>query len=212
LSTSVLDIPGFVSRSALYHAGGYLIVKDLFAPDEMTILVREAESVRATSSRNVVEVSDMAEGRGGAPNRAFRCSPGTTGQWELLSHPARLARIADLTGILPVAIGTGTFTYYELPGDYLGLHRDVERCELTLITCLSGAESEGEGGLVAYPGFDSEPLSVVRAAGRQASVPVPLSYGESALLLGGIVAHEATPMSEGQSRTISIICYGISEI
>jgi hypothetical protein len=103
--------------------------------------------------------------------------------------------------------GGGTYTYYEQPGDFLALHRDIVRCDLAAITCLSEACATPGGGLLVYPRHATEPLSGARAAGRTAATRVPLGPGDTATLLGGIVPHEVTAMQAGQERIVSVMCY-----
>jgi hypothetical protein len=111
------------------------------------------------------------------------------------------------------ATGGGTYSYYEREGDFLALHRDVLSCDIAMITCLAahvcGAQA---GGLLAYPGGIRDPLSAVRASGRGAGTPVALAPGDTALLLGGLVAHEVTPAAAGQDRVVAINCYRFEEI
>ena len=36
---------------------------------------------------------------------------------------------------------------------------------------------------------------------------MPLTRGETIVLLGGILPHEVIPMAEGQERIVSVMCY-----
>ena len=106
--------------------------------------------------------------------------------------------------------GSGSYSYYEEPGDFLALHRDILQCDLTVITCLMARRMAGPTGeLTIYPGLLREPLSVARAAGRQAGTVVALEPGQSVLLLGGLVPHEMTPTAGGQERIVAINCFRI---
>ena len=42
-------------------------------------------------------------------------------------------------------------------------------------------------------------------------MPIPLRPGETALLLGGLVPHEVTPVAAGQDRIVAIHCYQLGE-
>jgi hypothetical protein len=202
------DVPPEIAASPLYAAGGFAIIPDLFAADALADLMVEALSVRPTGQRNVLAVvSDGTEGRGGSPGRAFTSAHGREVQWRLFSAPALLASLSQLCG-LAEPTGGGTYTYYEQPGDFLALHRDIVTCDLALLTCLGETcATPSGGGLLVYPGHATEPLSSARAAGRSAAKPVLLGPGETVALLGGIVPHEVAPMQLGQSRIVSVMCY-----
>ena len=123
----------------------------------------------------------------------------------LLSTPVRMA-------------GGGSLTLYHLPGDGLGLHRDVDVCDVTLVTCLYDSESNRSmrtpelGSLRAYPEFCHEPLSAVPRHREQFGISIRLRPGDTAVLLGGIVPHEVTPMAAGQCRVVSLVCYELIDM
>jgi hypothetical protein len=50
-----------------------------------------------------------------------------------------------------VPTGGRTYTYYEQPGDFLALYREIVTCDLAVIACLvdTGKASAGGGLLVA---------------------------------------------------------------
>ncbi len=202
-----IDLPAAIAASALYASGGFVIIPDLLASEALEELAAEAFSARSTGQRNIFAFSDGTEGRGGAPGRAFTSANGRDVQWRLFSSPAVLRSLANICGIAAAPSGGGTYTYYDQPGDFLALHRDVVSCDLAVITCLAdiGLGADG-GGLMVYPGYTKEPLSRVREAGRAAAVPVPLSRGETVALLGGIVPHEVAPMPPGRERIVSVMC------
>jgi hypothetical protein len=116
--------------------------------------------------------------------------------------------LGRLCGITVSATGGGTYIYYEEPGDFLAVHRDVVDCDLAVITSLTDSRVDGSAGeLVVYPEFIREPLSKVRTAGRTSGTLVPLGRGQTIILLGGIVPHEVAPMCAGQERIVAINCY-----
>jgi hypothetical protein len=205
-----VEIPPAIVASPLYAAGGFGVIPGLFDEGVLAELLTEALTAKPTGQRNVLEVSDETEGRGGSPARAFTFAQGGALQWRLFSAPALIASLSQRCGLAATPTGAGTYTYYE-PGDFLALHRDIVTCDLAIITCLSetGA-APGSGGLWVYPQHATEPLSTARAAGRAVAVPVPLGSGDTAVLLGGIVPHEVSPMRPGQERIVSVMCYRIS--
>jgi hypothetical protein len=202
--------PTEVLTSQLFVAGGYLIVSGLV--DEATLqgLRAEAEALRPDSVRQWVTDSDGTEGRGGSPARALRSIPGRDLHWGLHGSPDMAAALASLCGATVSATGSGTYSCYEEPGDFLALHRDILQCDIAVITCLTpGTTSGPTGELTVYPGFIREPLSTVRAAGRQYGTLIALDRGHTVVLLGGLVPHEVTPICRGQERIVAINCYRI---
>jgi len=207
----LIDIPPEIASSPLFDSGGFVLIPSLFTAEVLADLEAEALSVRSTGQRNELVVSDAAEGRGGSPARAFTSAHSRTLQWQIFASPALIASVSQMCGLPIVPTGGGSYTYYEQPGDFLALHRDIVRCDLALITCLSeSGTGVGSGGLLVYPGHTMEPLSKTREAGRAAATPVPLARGDTVALLGGIVPHEVTPMQPGQERIVSVMCYRTS--
>ncbi len=202
------ELPPKLLRSKLLRSGGYMLLNGLIDAQTTDALLAEAASVRKNSERGEVAESDGTEGRGGCPARAFRSSPGGPLHWGIYACAQMTDLLGQLCGLPMSPLGGGTYTYYESPGDFLALHRDVETCDLAVITCLSETGGVDAGGrLLVYPSWVHEPLSVVRAAGSSSATPVPLGPGDTVALLGGIVPHEVTPMSAEQERIIAVMCY-----
>jgi hypothetical protein len=103
----------------------------------------------------------------------------------------------------------GSYSYYLRAGDHLALHRDVVGCDLAVITCLcdTGGGAGPGGTLLLYPGRNLETLGVIRATPEQGAIAVSLSPGHSLVLLGGIVPHSVSPVTEGQRRVVSLLCF-----
>lgn len=204
------DPPAEVLESRIFSNGGYFVVSGLFDPATLAALLKEAEASREEGARQVLPESDGTEGRGGSPARAFRSGRGRELHWALHGSVEMKARLEGLCGVTLTPTGSGSFSYYEQPGDHLALHRDILQCDLTLITCLMARRGAAQSGeLTIYPQYMREPLSAVRSAGRRAGVVVALEPGHSAVLLGGLVPHEVTPATEGQERIVAINCFRI---
>jgi hypothetical protein len=202
--------PAEVLASRLFAAGGYFVVSGLF--DEITLeaLRAEAEAARPEGVRQSLSESDRTEGRGGSPARAFRSGRGRELHWGLHGSPEMKARLEQLCGVVITPTGSGSFSYYEQPGDFLALHRDILQCDMAVITCLSAQSGQGlSGELTVYPGFMREPLSVARARNRSCGTVVALERGHTAILLGGLIPHEVTPACAGQERIVAINCFRI---
>jgi hypothetical protein len=202
------DPPAEVLQSRLFAAGGYLVVQGFFDEATLQELRAEAEQVRLDAQSMLVTDSDGTEGRGGFPARAYLSGPGRELHWELHGCQQMAETLASVCGLSVSASGSGTYSFYEQAGDFLAVHRDVEQCDMAVITSLTRCMADCPAGeLVVYPDFIREPLSAVRAAGRGAGVSVPLDRGHSIILLGGILPHEVAPTSPGQERIVAINCY-----
>ena len=205
-----LEPPAEILQSRLFARGGYLVVDGLFNDETLTALREEAEAVRAQGVRGCVPDSDTTEGRGGTPGRAYRLAVGGDLHHRLHACEQMADALSELCGVTISSTGGGTYSYYEQAGDFLALHRDVVQCDIAIITSLTHSIVDGSTGeLTVYPQFAREPLSAVRRAGRSASTFVPLDRGQTAVLFGGIVPHEVTPMCAGQDRIVAVNCYRV---
>jgi len=201
-------MPKALSESPLLRSGGYRVISGLIEEPNLSGLLAEAEEVRPSGGRSIVEESGGAEGRGGKPAHALRSRQGLNLHWNVHECSDLVAALGRICGVGVAPAGSGTYSYYESPGDFLALHRDVIKCDVTVVTCLSLRVADvPAGGLYVYPEYIHEPLSRVRAAGRAGGRAVPLAWGETIVLFGGILPHEVTPMAEGQERIVSVMCY-----
>jgi hypothetical protein len=204
------ELPHEVARSRILAGGGFLVIPDLLPPDALNDLEAEACSARSAGRRNVWALPGGMEERGGNPERAFTTSQGGAVQLGIFSAPAVVARLVEACGLVVSPSGGGSYSYYEHVGDFLGLHRDIIDCELSIICCVkSTVAGAGGGGLVVYPGYVNAPIADARAAGAAAATPAPIARGEAIALLGGFVPHEVTPMIAGQERVVSVMCYRV---
>lgn len=204
------DPPEEVLQSRLFAAGGYLVVRGFFDEATLQDLRAEAELVRIGAQRMLVADSDGTEGRGGFPARAYLSGPGRDLHWGLHGCQQMAETLAGVCGLDLSASGSGTYSFYEQPGDFLAVHRDVEQCDIAVITSLTRCRTDSPAGeLVVYPDLIRQPLSSVRAAGRSAGTSVPLDRGHTIILLGGILPHEVAPTSPGQERIVTINCYRV---
>lgn len=211
-SATAVSIPPFIRESPLMRAKGFTILDGLVAPTTLKMLLSEAVELYQAASDNKVLVSDGFEGRGGSPARSFFSASGGPVQDALYSAPDLLDYLRKLTGTdVSLSGGRGTYSYYTRPGDYLALHRDVESCDLTLITTLHdrlGPESEG-GALCLYPDRILEPLSAIRGAPEQGAVKKRMQPGQTLAFYGGIVPHALLPVVADQHRIVSILCFRV---
>jgi hypothetical protein len=189
--------------------GGFATYDGLLDDRLFPRLVNEALSRFKTAVEVDVEVSDGEDWQGGNPARRFLAAAGGEVQTAFYQDPSVHDLLAQLCGVALRPSGAcGGFTYYSRPGDHLALHRDVERCDVTVITCLEETHPEGTAGkLVVYPDRVNDPLSALRDTPNDGAVPQMLLPGQTILLFGGIVPHQILPVAENQVRIVSILCY-----
>ena len=190
--------------------GGVVVCDSLLHHSVLEALADEATRHYNGAEHQATDNDDHAEGRGGHPARSLWSAAAGPAQDRLYHSPDLARQLSMLTGCRVAASGgRGTYSYY-LGGDYLSLHRDVLTCDISMITVLSDtAEHDTESGaLRVYPSRNHEPLSSIRRSGHGGQ-QVKVRPGQTALLLGGIVAHEVLPVAPGTQRVISVMCFGI---
>ncbi|HEA22354.1 hypothetical protein LCGC14_0757310 [marine sediment metagenome] len=103
----------------------------------------------------------------------------------------------------------GTNTFYDRENDYLDIHRDIDKCDLTLITCLYSAlpPNSANGLLYLYLERQNEDLSSIYADRFWGYRTIALKPGQSILLQGGLVPNGINPMQANHRRIISALCY-----
>ena len=148
--------------------------------------------------------------RGGKPPRRLLTGQGGPIQdaWYASSHLQRF--LSAQLGLPVVPAGNrGGYSYYVSAGDFLDLHRDIETCDVTLITVLhdNSAATDESGSLVLYPGRIGEPLSHIRARPEEGAWPIKVLAGQSIVIFGGVTPHRVRPTAEGQTRIISALCF-----
>jgi hypothetical protein len=210
---ATLDRDREMIESAFLARGGCVVLQGLFGVDALNALRQEAVEVGRRADRALSDGSGAEDWRGGDPARAYWAAPGGRVQWTLLSDSRMASTLSEVCGLRIQITGAASYSYYTETGDFLAVHRDVVRCDLALLTCLDEQASPqgARGALRLYPAYVQQPLSSLRAEKNRSGVDVPLAVGESALLVGGIVPHEVTPMAAGQRRTMSVSCFRLSE-
>lgn len=205
-------VPDALRRSRLLSRGGFEVYEGLTDEGFRGRLLAEALARYAEAEGCDVPVSDGEEVRGGVPARRFSNCPGGPVQDALYHAPPVLDFLRRLTAPSLVPTGPrGTYSYYVRPGDFLAIHRDIQTCDVAVITCLSdGAHVGGDGGsLCLYPERLFEPLSAVRATPEEGALRVRLDVGQTIVLCGGLVPHALLPVAEGQQRVVSVLCYHV---
>lgn len=206
-------VPRSMATSRIWARGGYAVISGMIGRDLLEALKAEAEDARPSGQRMVLPISSRTEHRGGSPARAVRSAPCAAVHRALHASTELVDAIGEMCGFAVTSTGIGTYHFYEREGDFFGLHRDFVGCDIAAITCLSERLAERPvGGLLVYPNLFCQGLSEVRATGNTSSVPIPLRPGETAILLGGQLPHEVTPVVAGQDRVVAVNCYRLSKI
>ena len=181
--------------------------------DDRTLaaLQEEAADQAVRASQMLVARRLTGEDYRGDPDRWLDSAPGGPALHAYYHAPHLLELLRSLTGLSWRTTGeAGSFSYYRRPGHHLGLHRDIETCELAIITCLrDDRPSPGSAGgvLCLYPSRSADRLADIQESLDTGPVEVRLAQGQSLVLLGGIVPHRLTPVTEGQARIITPLCY-----
>jgi hypothetical protein len=204
-----LRIPSLIRRSTLMRQGGFATYDGLLNDGLFLRLLREAQSRYEMAVETHAAMPDREDWRGGSPARRFLNVVGGDVQTAFYQDGGVCNLLARLCGVsLRPSGACGAFTYYARPGDHLAVHRDIQRCDLAVITCLQETHAEERAGkLVVYPNRLNEPLSALRATPDDGFIPQALGPGQTILLFGGIVPHQVLPVAEHQVRIVSILCY-----
>jgi hypothetical protein len=204
-------MPAWVAspRSALTRDGA--VIARFLEPARLERLQTEA----LTTHRNAVETHVQAprDEHAGHPDRWLESAPGGPELTAFYYSAEVLGLLRQLTGVAWQTSGPqGTYSYYRRAGHHLGLHRDIDICELAAITCLvdeAPADRSVGGTLYLYPSRRRESLAVIRMTPTLGAVGVRLAPGETLLLLGGLVPHQLMPLGAGHVRIIAPLCYRV---
>lgn len=190
--------------------GDFDIVESLFDPHMINALRAEAYALMHEAIDSCFTMDDADEWQGGSPARSFQSAPGGELQTAFFHAPEMIRFINQWSGFeLEPSCERGTYSYYMRSGDHLSIHRDVNSCELVVITCLhsAGKRDESSGALCLYPTRAQEPISAIRANPSLDILPIHLGVGQSIIMRGGVIPHALSPLHAGQFRIVSILCY-----
>jgi hypothetical protein len=194
-------------RPALISAGGSLVIDQLFGEHWFRALRAEGLALRGNAVEQRKDQPDPGGWRAGNPDRFLASAQSGPVLDRIYADPELAVRLEALAGAALHPTGArGSFSYYDRPGHYLGLHRDIRGCDVTLITCLERVDgAEPSGMLRLYPKSMRSPLQHV--ARSQSPRDIALRPGQSLLLLGGCIPHEVRPAAPGYRRAISVLCF-----
>jgi hypothetical protein len=175
-------------------------------------LLAESRLCLIKAVATAVATSDQEEMRGGNPARRFVSAGGGEEQAAFYHNPETARFLAHISTCRVRPTGEqGTYTYYARPGDHLALHRDIETCDMAVVTCLLECHCKGSTGGVTrfYPARQHELLSQIRATPDVGAVNVRLQVGHTMVMFGGLVPHLIEPLGLGELRIVSILCFRV---
>ncbi|MCP9493232.1 MAG: hypothetical protein MSG64_02130 [Pyrinomonadaceae bacterium MAG19_C2-C3] len=203
-------IPDEILASRLMRCGGYEVFDEVLNARWLKALRHEAVGQLPKAILSDVERSDGEEVRGGNPARRFFSAPGAAVQDAYYRSAWMLDFVRAVVGVPLTPTGMmGTYTYYRRHGDFLAVHRDIEACDVAVITCLfDNARDADVGGLMSfYPKRLTEPLSAIRRDAEHRRVSLRLHPRQTIVMYGGIVPHAILPTGAQQVRIVSVLCY-----
>jgi hypothetical protein len=200
-------------ESPLMAAGGWSRTT-LLTPAARTALADEALHCHAANAQSVALArspdEDVVRGN---PARHLEWAPGAGRLDALYRAPPLAAVLHRLTGLEWRPSGElASYSYYRRPGHFLDLHRDIDSCDLAVITCVheTGAPTSGlSGSLCLWPTRTGERLAAIRSDPDRGRVPVRLAPGESIILLGGVIPHRLEPVQGEHVRVVAPLCFTV---
>jgi hypothetical protein len=210
-SAAPFEVPNGIRNSPLLAQGsGYGIYAGLPDPYTFQALFSEASELYPSAGSQQSWESDTEDLRGGKPRRSLLTSTGGPIQDALYASGHLRRFLSAQLGLAAVPSGNrGSYSYYARKGDFLDLHRDVEMCDVAVITVLydNSAQADPGGALALYPGRIGEPLSAIRERPEEGASLVKLAPGQTIVMFGGVVPHRVVPVAEAQLRIISVLCF-----
>ena len=204
------DVSERLASSELMRYGGAVLTR-LVDAETVAALRLEAQACGEVAVTVRVLEPREEDTRRGDPDRWLDWAPGGPVLQALYLASHVLETLERLTGLRWMPSGQqGSYSYYRHPGQYLGLHRDVDACDLAIITCVDERlpSSPGSSGMLClYPDRTRERLSDIRRSPNRGPVLLRLEPGSSLILLGGMIPHWLMPVAPGQVRIVAPLCY-----
>ncbi len=192
------------------RAGGALLC-GLIDPHQLGHLQAEACQCHQFAQEARAEDRDPADAEAGDPSRWLESAPGGPVLRDLFHAASTRAFLDQVTGRRCAPLGEqGSYSYYRSPDHFLGLHRDIEGCDVALITCISdvgGNPASCHGLLRIYPSRARESIAQIEADPARGVVHVRVPPSESLVCLGHLVPHGLVQLAPGQVRIVAPLCY-----
>lgn len=190
---------------------GILLMDGFLLADTFDNLRAESLSFLDYAHEHRAEVDGANEQRGGTPAMSLRIGSNGPLLSAFYSHPSMLSMLTHITGMeIKPSSSRGCFNYYMQAGDHMSLHRDVEGCEVTVITCLveDCVQAGSKGGMLRlYPERCHEPISSIRAKPEEGALTLRVQPSQTLVMYGGSIPHQLLPIEVGQRRIVSALCF-----
>jgi hypothetical protein len=212
-------IPPAIRRSPLVaRAGGFAIYTGLPDPATFSRLRAEARAAFVDAEpqewwgrdRGADEQNDLSADRRTQPRRSYLLSLGGPVQAAMCQSTQLVRFLSSECGLeLRPSASRGSYSYYSRTGDFLDLHRDLETCDVAMITVLHDNTSpmSPSGALVLYSDRMTEPVAAIQARPEFGGKTIKLAPAQTIVMFGGIVPHRVLPVVEGQARVVSVVCF-----
>lgn len=197
-----------LQHSRLLVAGGYGIYQGLVARQWQAEMLEEALRGEGRADE-VASGIDTEEVRGGSPARRMVCVEGGEILDELYAARALMDFVADEVGMAVRRCGMrASYTIYDGAASHLDVHRDVQGCDIALVTCLHDSNpSKGGGAIDLWLDDLATPLGEIRAHPDRGRSRLRLAAGDSLLIHGGLVPHRVPPCGGDRLRVVSLMCF-----
>lgn len=199
-----------LASSPLIGAGGWAVGELLGARSRAALATEARRCHAAGATRARLDASPDEDGARGNAARRLESAPGGALLQALYTAPILHGWLRRLTGVQWVPSGGGTYSYYVREHDFLGVHRDVEICDLAVIACIEdvgGSGASRAGALSLWPQRTTERVSEIRCRPQRGRVTVRLAPGQAIVLLGGVVPHALEPLTAGRRRVVAPLCF-----
>jgi hypothetical protein len=212
-STAMPIVPDAILRSRLLtECNGFGLYEGVPDPYTFNALFSEASELYPSALVQESWEPDVEERRGGKPRRSLLTSTAGPIQdaWYASTYLRRFLSAQIGLPVRPTG-NRGSYSFYARKGDFLDLHRDIDTCDVSVITVIhdNSAATEDSGALVLYPSRIGEPLSAIRARPDDGAKPIKIVPGQTIIILGGVTPHRVIPVAEGQVRIISALCFQV---
>ena len=207
------DAPTWMSRPRGELARAGVAVARLLDGALLERLRAEAFAVHVDAVETRVDLPHDAEA--GDPDRWLESATGGPELQAFYQSPRVLQLLYEQTGVVWQTSGSGgSFSYYRREGHHLGLHRDIDVCELAAITCVvdeAGGHRDDGGLLRLYPSRRHQTIPEIRRSPEAGLISVRLEPGQTLLLVGGLIPHRLMPLGRDHLRIIAPLCYRVAE-
>jgi hypothetical protein len=193
-----------LASSPLVRAGGAIAI-DLLDVSGLSALRSEVAAGWQQATR--AERARHNDDRRGDPERSLEHIDAGPALDQLYADVGLAMTLYELTGVHWQPLGAhASYSIYN-GHQYLGPHRDIEGCDVTVIVIVHD-DTPGGHPLWFWPGRASDPLEDIRrdpTRGRRAMFGRP---GQAVILLGSVVPHQLPKLLSDRTRIVAPLCFG----